>query len=153
MAHTRSFWTSTLQDLFNGIKNTPMQDVLTPAIALWVLGSPGGLASPIFESVSGDFTFPSKWGCNTYTQQKTIDIKTIIYIRKFWILIYICCNFIEHDKKITCVSGLLALKFISICTKLHLIHLQQTHHVMNSSFTKNNLINQYMLPSLVIILL
>jgi hypothetical protein len=34
MAHARPFWTSTLQDLFNGIKNASMQGVLTPAIAL-----------------------------------------------------------------------------------------------------------------------
>jgi len=34
MAHARPFWTSTLQDLFNDIKNTPMQGVLTPAIKL-----------------------------------------------------------------------------------------------------------------------
>jgi hypothetical protein len=31
-AHARPFWTSTLQDLFNGIKNAPMRGVLTPAI-------------------------------------------------------------------------------------------------------------------------
>jgi hypothetical protein len=32
----------------------------------WVLGSFEGLLSPIFGSVSGDLTFPSKWGCNTF---------------------------------------------------------------------------------------
>jgi len=64
MAHARPFWTSTLQDLSNGIKNASMQGVLTPTIALWVFGSPGGLPSPIFGSVSGDLTLPSKWGCD-----------------------------------------------------------------------------------------
>jgi hypothetical protein len=43
-----------------------MQGVLTPAIALWVFGSPGGLPSPIFGSVSGDFITPSKWGCDSH---------------------------------------------------------------------------------------
>jgi hypothetical protein len=64
MAHARPFWTCTLQDFSNGIKNVSMWGVLTPAIALWVFESPGGLPSPIFESVSGDLTPPSKWGCD-----------------------------------------------------------------------------------------
>jgi len=34
MAHARPFWTSTLQDLFNGVKNASMRGVLTPAIML-----------------------------------------------------------------------------------------------------------------------
>jgi len=34
MAHARPFWTSTLQDLSNGVKNASMQSVLTPAITL-----------------------------------------------------------------------------------------------------------------------
>jgi hypothetical protein len=34
MAHARPFWTSTLQELSNGIKNTSMQGVLTPIIML-----------------------------------------------------------------------------------------------------------------------
>jgi hypothetical protein len=34
MAHARPFWTSTLQELFNGIKNTSRQGVLTFAIEL-----------------------------------------------------------------------------------------------------------------------
>jgi len=34
MVHARPFWTSTLQDLSNGIKNTSMQGVLTLAIKL-----------------------------------------------------------------------------------------------------------------------
>jgi hypothetical protein len=64
MAHARPFWTSTLRNLSNGIKNASMRGVLTLAIELWVFGSPRGLPSPIFESVSGDLTTPSKWGCN-----------------------------------------------------------------------------------------
>ncbi len=62
MAHVRPFWTSTLQDLSNGLKNASMQGVLTPTIALWVFGSPRGLPSPIFRSESGDLTPSSKWG-------------------------------------------------------------------------------------------
>jgi len=34
MAHARPFWTTTLQDLSNGIKNTPMQGVSTLEIEL-----------------------------------------------------------------------------------------------------------------------
>jgi len=34
MAHARPFWTSTLQNLSNDIKNASMQGVLTPEIAL-----------------------------------------------------------------------------------------------------------------------
>ncbi len=37
---------------------------LTPTIVLWVFESPGGFPSPIFGSVSGDLTLPSKWGCD-----------------------------------------------------------------------------------------
>ncbi len=65
MAHVRPFWTSTLQDLFNDTKNASMQGALTLAIVLWVFKSPGRLTSPIFGSVSGDLTTPSKWGCDT----------------------------------------------------------------------------------------
>jgi len=39
---------------------------LAPTIAFWGFGSLGGLPSPIFGSVSGDLTLPSKWGCNTH---------------------------------------------------------------------------------------
>jgi len=39
-------------------------------------------------------------------------------------------------KKITRVTNLLPFKFASLCIKLHLIHPQQAHHVINSSFTK-----------------
>ncbi len=42
-----------------------MWGVLAPAIVLWVFGSPGGLQTPIFGSVSGDLTLPSKWGCDS----------------------------------------------------------------------------------------
>jgi len=65
MTHARPFWTFTLQELSNDIKNASIWGVLTPSIALWVFGNPRGLPSPIFESVSGDLTLPSKWGCDT----------------------------------------------------------------------------------------
>jgi len=34
MVHARPFWTFKLQDLSIGIKNTPIQGVLTPAMEL-----------------------------------------------------------------------------------------------------------------------
>ncbi len=71
MAHARPFWTSTLQDLSNGINNTSMWGVLTPSIELWVFGSPEGLQTPIFGSVSGDLTLPSKWGCDIRARHET----------------------------------------------------------------------------------
>jgi len=40
MDYARPFWTSTLQDLSNGIKNTSMQGVLTPAIVFEFSGVP-----------------------------------------------------------------------------------------------------------------
>jgi len=64
----KAILTSTLQELSNGIKNTVMWGVLTPAIELWVFRSPRGLSSPIFGSVSGDLTHPSKWGCDTHSR-------------------------------------------------------------------------------------
>jgi hypothetical protein len=62
MIHVRPFWTFSLQDLSNGIKNTPRRGVLTPTIELRVFGLP----SPIFGSVSGVLTLPSKWGCDSF---------------------------------------------------------------------------------------
>jgi hypothetical protein len=47
-----AIFTSTLQDISNNIKNTSRQGVLTPIIKLWVFGSPRGLPSPHFGSVS-----------------------------------------------------------------------------------------------------
>ncbi len=43
-----------------------MRGVLTLAIVPSIFGSPGGLPSPIFGSVSGDLTTPSKWGYDNY---------------------------------------------------------------------------------------
>ncbi len=65
-AHARPFWTSTLQDLSNSIKNTSMRGVLTPAIKFWLFGSPEGLQVPTFGSVSFILTLASKWGCDTW---------------------------------------------------------------------------------------
>jgi hypothetical protein len=59
-----TLWKSTLPDLSNGIKNTPMRGVLTPAIELWVFGSPRGLQVPTFGSVSFILTLNPKWGCD-----------------------------------------------------------------------------------------
>jgi hypothetical protein len=52
----RPFSTSTLEELFNDIKNTSRRGVLTPAIELLIFG-PGGLPSPHFGSVSVILTF------------------------------------------------------------------------------------------------
>jgi hypothetical protein len=41
-----------------------MRGVLTPVVQLWSFGSPGGLLSPHFESVSVILTLFQKWGCN-----------------------------------------------------------------------------------------
>jgi hypothetical protein len=57
MAHARLFSTSALQELFNGIKNTSKQGVLTLAIELRAFRSPEGLPSPHFGSVSVILTF------------------------------------------------------------------------------------------------
>ncbi len=38
---------------------------MTPTIEFRVFGSLRGLPSPIFRSVSGDLTLPSKWSCDT----------------------------------------------------------------------------------------
>jgi len=75
MAHVRPFWTSTLQDLSNGIKNISMRGVLTPKITLWILGNPRGFPSPIFRSVSGDLTLPSKWGCDILNSNKNYNFE------------------------------------------------------------------------------
>jgi hypothetical protein len=64
MAHARPFWTSTLQDLSNGIKNTSRRGVLPSAVELWSCGSPGGLQVPTFGSVSLILTLCPKWGCD-----------------------------------------------------------------------------------------
>jgi hypothetical protein len=58
MAHARPFSTSTVQDLSNIIKNTSRRGVLALVIEFQIfrspggLGSPGGLPSPHFGSVS-----------------------------------------------------------------------------------------------------
>jgi hypothetical protein len=65
MAHAKTFWTSRLQDLFNGIKNTPMRGVLTHSIELWVFGSVRGFQVLTFGTVSFILTLNPKWGCDT----------------------------------------------------------------------------------------
>jgi hypothetical protein len=52
MAHASPFSTFTLWYLSNVIKNTSMRSVLTPTIEFWSVGSPDGLPSPHFGSVS-----------------------------------------------------------------------------------------------------
>jgi hypothetical protein len=66
MTHARTFSTSTLQGLFNDIKNTSRQGVLTSAIKLWNCKSLGGLQVSTFGGVSLIFTLASKWGCDKY---------------------------------------------------------------------------------------
>jgi hypothetical protein len=72
MTDARPFWTFTLQDLSNDIKNTQMQGNLTPAIKLRVFESPVGLQLPTFGSVGFTLTLSPKWGCdNTCHYQHT----------------------------------------------------------------------------------
>jgi hypothetical protein len=67
MAHAKPFSTSTLQDLFNGIKNTSRRGVLPSVVELGSSGSPGGLQVPTFGSVSLILTLAPKWGCDIFT--------------------------------------------------------------------------------------
>jgi hypothetical protein len=64
-----------------------MQGVLTSIIELWSFESPGGLPSPIFESVNGDLTLPSKWGCdNSYNKKNFETLNFFFVIWKFFYL-------------------------------------------------------------------
>ncbi len=49
MCHVSPFYTFTFQDLFNDIRNSSIQWVLTPKIALWIFGSPSELQFPKWE--------------------------------------------------------------------------------------------------------
>ncbi len=49
MPNAKAFSISTLQDLSNDTKNTPMRGFLGPAVELWTFGSPGGLPIPNFS--------------------------------------------------------------------------------------------------------
>jgi hypothetical protein len=62
MAHARPFWTFTLQNLSNNIKNASLQVVLTPAIMLWFFGSPRGLLQPHFGAKCENATHTPKSG-------------------------------------------------------------------------------------------
>jgi len=67
MGNARSFWTSTFQELFIDIKNTPRQGNLTPQIVFWVFGSLRGLHFPTFGSVSCILTLSPKVGLRQQT--------------------------------------------------------------------------------------
>ncbi len=56
MANERPIYTSTLQDLSNDTKNTPMRGVLALQLELWIFESPGGLQVPTFGSVGFTLT-------------------------------------------------------------------------------------------------
>ncbi len=71
MAHVRQSSTSTLQDLFNGIKNTSRQGVLTPEIEFWVFGSPEGLPKSPFQECECHPHTPSKWGCDRWGELRS----------------------------------------------------------------------------------
>jgi hypothetical protein len=68
------FWTSTLQDLFNGMKNTSMWGVLTPAIRLWVFGSLEGFQVHIF------------WECESHPHTPQSGVVTNIVTSNFFCL-------------------------------------------------------------------
>jgi hypothetical protein len=78
MAYARPFWTSTLQELSNGIKNIPMKGVLTPELKLSGFGSPEGLQVPTFRSVSFILTFNPKWGCDIFLLADLEDMFKIL---------------------------------------------------------------------------
>jgi len=87
MANARPFLISTLQYLFNDIKNTSMRGVLGLAVEPQTFGSPEGLQVPNFGSVGiHPHTWP-KWGCDnidinnnfTYKQDNFLIVgRTII---------------------------------------------------------------------------
>jgi hypothetical protein len=60
----KAIWTSTLQDLSNDTKKTPMRGVLALVIELWIFGSPKGLQLPTFGNVGFTLTLSPKWGCD-----------------------------------------------------------------------------------------
>ncbi len=51
MGHTRSFYISTFQDIFNNIRNFSIQWFLTPKITLWKFGNPLGFPLPKWELI------------------------------------------------------------------------------------------------------
>ncbi len=100
MAHAMRFWTFTLQDLFNSIKNTSMWTVFIPAIEFWIFESPifevwvatshfpqSGVAAHSFSQV-----FPKiKWMVDPLTQGKSYAfIRTIPFLDE--ILISLLCH-------------------------------------------------------------
>ncbi len=99
MAHARPFWASKLQDLSNGIKNTPMQGVLTPELELWIFGSPGGLQVPTFGNVSFILTLNPKWGCDKCGLFTRVPLSLCVWIWDWWRLMTWCkakwcCNWV-----------------------------------------------------------
>jgi hypothetical protein len=74
-AHARPFWTSRLQDLSNGIKNTLMRGVLTPELDLWIFKNPGRLQLPTLGSVGFTLTLIPKWGCDMESHPKVGSCK------------------------------------------------------------------------------
>jgi len=69
MAQVRPFWTSTLQDLSNGVKNTSMQGVLTPAIVSEFLGVPEDSQVP----------FSRVWVATSHFPQSGVATKLVGY--------------------------------------------------------------------------
>jgi len=72
-----------------------MQGVLTPTIEFWVFESPGGLPSPIFESVNGDLTLPSKWGCDIISFFYWLIISYFYWLFILFLLLYISID--DHE--------------------------------------------------------
>ncbi len=100
MTHARPFWTSTLQDLSNGIMNISMQGVLAPKIEFWAFGSPGRLLSPVFGSVNGNLALPSKWGCKI--QEYEWRPHTSLKVRLRHISCYSSFSYIDLDTITSC---------------------------------------------------
>jgi hypothetical protein len=123
MAHARPFWTSTLQDLFNGIKNTSMQGDLIPAITLWVFGSPKRLPSPIFGSVSGDLTLPSKWGCDSEVGTRNWIYLEFSFVASRFMWVGCCWQCWSGCEKMVVENG------AQLCCTIHAVCLVVCSHI------------------------
>jgi hypothetical protein len=93
MAHVRPFSTFSFQDLFNNIKNTSRQGVFTLAIELWFFGSPRGLPSPHFGSVSVILTLPQSGVAIIAIPKNNLSLVELYLVVWFYVLQYLHSDF------------------------------------------------------------